>query len=219
MGRINIAIADDHQLIIQGYTSFFKCFPEINLIGTAGNGQELLKLVRNTLPDVILLDLRMPLMDGYEVLQILNNEYPKIKAIIVSFYDASQVDLVFIAAKASGFISKSCDTDLLIQMIHKIYKFSDVFCTVVDNQLCIKKPLDSERIHSKNILSPRELEILSLICEQYSNKLIASELNLSIKTVDFHKANIYRKTKTFTPAGLVLYALNEGILPNAIRKI
>jgi DNA-binding NarL/FixJ family response regulator len=208
--KINIVITDDHKLFRKGIIALLEDFNFIGEIEEASNGFELLELLGNTkvLPDIILLDLRMPVMDGVEAQQKIKQLYPNIKVIILTMEDDEQFVLHLISEGVNGYLLKNADPDEMERAILKVveigYYFSDNISTFVLQNL--KKMEKTEAIFNPDF-TEREIQVLELICREYSNGEIAEALNISIRTAEGYRQKLIEKSGTKSIAGLVVLAL------------
>jgi len=193
--RIDILIADDQKLFRYSISSVLKEF-NIHTIGEAGNGKELLVLVETKIPDVILLDVDMPLMNGGEALDILTKEKPDIRIIILSQYDDETLKENFISRGARAFLTKDTGIEILARVIRmvKIFDFFDHACTI-----------------HRFSFTKREIEIISMVCAGKSTKEIANNLNVGVKTVEAHRKRIYKKSKSNSIGDFLKIAFKEGL--------
>jgi DNA-binding NarL/FixJ family response regulator len=208
--KINIAIADDHKLFRKGIMALLSDFNFIGEVNEAANGAELLELLKNIeiLPNVILLDLRMPVMDGVETQQKIRNLYPDIKVIILTMEDDEQFISHLISEGVNGYLLKNADPDemekAILKVIEKGYYFSDDISTLVIENL--NKKGKKEVIFNPDF-SERELKTLEMICKEYSNGEIAEALNVSIRTAEGYRLKLVEKAGAKNIAGLVVLAL------------
>jgi DNA-binding NarL/FixJ family response regulator len=207
--RIKIIMVDDHKMLIQGLKSTFKDFPEIAVIGECSNGKELLELLKHKQPDIVLLDIEMPDMDGDETLKVLSSRYPSIKVIIVSMHCGEVLLEEYVKKGARGFIPKDGDIAVLIQAMREVKNKGNCYdlSTILAKG---KKPYCKPFLNPDN-LSEREIEVLILTCKGRANKEIAHELNIVERTVELHKTHIYTKTNLKKVADLVLYGVKNGL--------
>ena len=206
---INIIIADDHQLFIDGIKSILNKSIDIKTIGEAKNGLEVIKLLENGMkPDVILTDIRMPIMDGISLTKIVSQDYPDIKVLALSMYDQTADVIDMLNAGAKGYVTKNVEKKELIKALNTIIKdkffFSenlpkDIYNWFKAGQVSTKK----------NTLTKREIEILNLVAKGRTSIQIAKELSLSKFTVDTHRKNIHKKLGIKTNTGLVNYTLKN----------
>ncbi len=210
MNKYNIVIADDHKLFRKGIIALLEDFDFIGEIGEASNGAELLELLskKEVLPDVILLDLRMPVMDGVEAQQQIRILYPDIKVIILTMEDDEQYILHLISAGVNGYLLKNADPEemekAILKVIEKGFYFSENISALVMQNL---KKLDKSDAYINPDFSERELQVLELICKEYSNSEIADIMNISIRTAEGYRQKLIDKSGAKNIAGLVILAL------------
>lgn len=214
MEKIKVMIAEDHpiyrSMLVQGLAT-----ENISIIGVAENGKVLINLVKENLPDVVILDLNMPIMDGHEVLEIFAKDFRSIRTIILStdyapFYLANAIIM-----GAAGYLSKSTDIPEVILAIEEAYKYGYHF-----NELISKEILEQLRDDKKKLyyiiedkrLSKREIQVLTLLCDEVPIAQIADRLDISTNTVLHHKKKLFEKTDSETMVSLVRYAIRQGII-------
>ena len=210
---IKIIVVDDHPLVLKGFMSLLDDHPDIAIIGKAGNGKELLELLTvmsDTKPDIVILDIEMPVMNGIDAMKHIQRDLPEIKVILMSFHTEATYVYDCMAQGAGAYITKGSDLELITQTIHHVYKNGYFYDQQVMSGLFGQARKKRENSETKK-LSEREREILKLICEGYMNKEIAALLNIYIGTVDFHKKNISRKTGFKSKADLIFYAIKHNI--------
>jgi len=207
---IKLLIADDHNVLINGLKLILAVRKDFKVIAVANNGVEVIDLVKNERPDVILLDINMPVLNGYQTLKIIESDYPEIKVIILSMLNDKRNVLNMLEAGAKGFLFKDTDDKNLFKAIDYVYQgayyVSDGLEEILEEFLCYNKYPGKK---NKHILSSRELEIVSLIVEGNTNAEIADLLFLSTRTVDTHRKNIFYKLNLNNTALLVKYALEN----------
>lgn len=204
--NIKVAIADDHQLFIDGIKSILSKELNISIIAEALNGLELIKAVeKGPLPDIIITDIRMPVMDGIAATKELTREFPKIPILALTMYDQSADVYEMLEAGAKGFVTKDVDKNELVSAIYKLNNGENYFSKN------LPKDLNSWFISESNpdeiSLTRREIEIINLIAKGRTTLEMAHELKLSKFTVDTHRKNIHKKLKIKSNTGLVNYAL------------
>jgi DNA-binding NarL/FixJ family response regulator len=202
MRRLKLVIADDHQLMIHAFRLALEDSEDIEIVGEADSGSKVIPLVGQTSPDLVLLDIRMPGMDGLQVLERLQDRYPKVRVAVLSAVDDPAVIQAAFNRGASAFIVKHIDPRDLPAAIHQ---------AIVG---AIFQPLGvSERSEAADgaELSKRELTILQALQSGQSNKQIAQELFLAEQTVKFHLTNIYRKLGVSSRTEAVRYAFEHGL--------
>ena len=206
--KIKVLIADDHHLFIDGIRSILSQEINIQIIGEASNGLELIKMLETGLkPDIILTDIRMPVMDGVAATREITRNFPNIPVIALSMFDQEADVYEMMEAGARGYVTKEVKKEELILAIH----------TIIGGRKYFSNNLDIDLDHSKNIeinhpdieLTRREIEILQLVVKGRTTLEIANQLKLSKFTVDTHRKNIHKKLNIKTNAGLVNYALKN----------
>lgn len=207
-------LADDHNLGRQTFSAYLENnSKEIKVIGEAENGLKLLELLEIKIPDIVILDLEMPVLDGYKTLNVLVEKYPAIKTIILSTHYNEFFISELMLMGACAYLPKNCFAEEVFETITKVYTEGFCFNNMVSRQ--VLNTLVGERklqyLVSERILSEREIEVLQEICNEKQGKEIAEALNISENTVAFHKRNIYVKTNSSTLVGLVKYAIRTGI--------
>lgn len=210
---IRIAIAEDHDLMRQGLVSLLDAEENISVVFDVENGARLFEELKKKKVDVILLDLEMPVLNGHQALKILAERYPEISVIVVSMHYADSFISESIAAGAKGFLPKNCDIDKVVDAIFAVqeqgYYFDDKISRALLNRI-----INSDNQPSKftnDPLTTREHQIVELVCSGKTNKEIASLLCLSVRTIEVHRNTINKKTNTKNIAGLVTYAIKNGL--------
>ena len=217
MKKIRVLLADDHKLIRDAIQSHLGKCEDIDVVGQASDGQEVLDFLETEEIDLLLLDINMEGMDGMECARRMNEEHPDVKVIILSMYDNSLYIKQMIKNGVAGYLLKHSDESEIINAIRTVSEdntyYDDAVIEVVmksygDNE---KKGLSSEDVN----LTPREEEIMDLIIKEYTNQEIASELYISTRTVDAHKRNLLEKTNSKNLVGLVKYAYANDMVKTA----
>ena len=213
--NIKIAIADDQKLFRKGITALIKSFEHMEVVFEAENGLELLSLCENfeNTPDIILLDLSMPEMNGLDALKVLKEKYPLISIIVLTSHELESFILATIQAGANGYLAKNAEPEEVEKAIREVYK-NDFYFTLPMLEIMRKglvKKTNLIKLDEQDHLTNREKEVLSLICEQLNSSEIAEKLFLSARTVEGHRNNLLLKTKSRNTAGLVLYALKHKL--------
>jgi DNA-binding NarL/FixJ family response regulator len=204
--KTKVIIADNHNLVRSGYVSLFRNIDDFEVVGEAENGRELLDLLPNIETDIVLLDLEMPVLSGNDALKVLKRDYPGIRVIIISFHSEQRVIEDCIRQGARAYLSKNCNYETFLAVLKSV-KEKGFYHSEAVQKAIVKTPEEKA-----NNLTDREIEILVLICTGKANKEIAFILNVVVKTIDFHKGNIYRKTGTYNTAGLYKYAIQHGYI-------
>lgn len=198
-----IYLAEDHQIVMDGLRLLISTHNDFAIIGMANDGKTALKDIKTLKPDIAIVDVRMPVMDGIELINTLNGKV-KTKFIVLSMYNQPKYIKAAISSGASAYILKNTGQQEMIQSIYHVINGGVQFPEV---------PAESN-IEKSIFLSPRELSILKLIINEYTNQDIAKELNLSIFTIETHRKNIFKKTNSKSPLGLMRYAIDNNIIPD-----
>lgn len=211
---IKIAIADDHVLFRKGLISLLKEYESFNVSFEASNGSELLEKLKSKKADVILLDLEMPDMNGFETVPALTKKHPDIKIIALTMHSENGIVHHLLNDGIHGFLSKNCSIDSIAEAIHSVVETGYYFNDHVSKEMI--KDLISAKKMKPNLkrvtLSEREIEVIKLICKEYTNKEIADKLFISVRTVDNHRENILRKINAKNIIGVVMYAIRNKIV-------
>lgn len=211
MSKINVLLADDHQIIIDGLRSLLKNQSEINVAAEANNGRETLRILDLISIDVLLMDIDMPVMNGIDALKEIRKKTSEVKVIILSMHNEAGMIKSLIDLGANGYLLKSCSQDELLDAIRRVAAGQPYFSA--DVTLALLKPTASARPEQKNeILTERETEVLRLIASGFSNKEIGDQLYISHRTVDTHRTNLMKKLDVNNIAGLISYAIRNGIV-------
>jgi two-component system, NarL family, response regulator NreC len=210
---IKVLIADDHQIVREGLRSMLEKEAGIKVVGEAEEGRTTLRLARELTPDVIIMDVAMPDLNGIEATRQIVAEFPAIKVIGLSMHDDRRFVLNMIKAGAKGYLLKDSAFKELAQAIrmvvaNKTYLSSEIADIVVKDYLATSTPEDSSAF---SLLSPREREVLQLIAEGKTTNQIGEHLHISIKTVDTHRAQLMAKLKVKGVAELTKFAIREGL--------
>lgn len=209
MSKINVLLTDDHQIIIDGLKSLLKNQNEINVAAEANNGREALRIIDLISIDVLLMDIDMPVMNGIDTLKEIRRQNSKVKVIILSMHNEAGMIKSLIELGANGYLLKSCSQNELIDAIKKVAAGQSYFSS--DVTLALLKP-SANQGQSNDLLTERETEILKLIACGFSNKEIGDQLFISHRTVDTHRTNLMKKLDVNNIAGLISYAIRNGIV-------
>lgn len=208
---IKIGIVDDHQIVIDGLTALLNNQLDIKIVCTATNGKTMLNQLSDNPIDVLLTDVMMPEMNGLELAELVSILYPNIKIIALSMNgEGVIIDQLINKASISGYLLKQTSVNELVTAIHKIAAggqyFPDAILDVLANHSVSKNVLLAAH------LTQREIEVISLMEKDYSNKQIADSLNIAVRTVETHRKNIFRKTGTNNLLSLVKWAYEHKLL-------
>lgn len=217
MEKINVAVVDDQQLFRQGMISLLKEFRELNIVYEAANGIELLEKLKSQdlLPDVILLDIEMPGMDGLETTRNLKKKYPALKIVILTMHDEEEMIIHMVEAGAHGFLPKNEDIEHVVDAIYAVHENGYYFNDKISKAM-VRGLVSSKKIalnFKTTELSKREVEILELICQEHTSVEIGDKVGLSARTVDNHRLSILKKIGARNTVGMVMYAVKKGLIP------
>jgi DNA-binding NarL/FixJ family response regulator len=206
---IDIILADDHEIFRDGFAVMLNKIPEINLVGEAANGEELIKLTRKLKPDVIVTDIKMPVMDGIEATRQI-----KKGIIALSMFDEEELIVDMLEAGARGYLLKNAYKEEIIAAVKSVNKDEPYYCRNTTNklaQMIAKSNFNPYKNITRPEFSERETAIIRLICREFSNKEIAEELSLSKRTVEGYRENILQKIDAKNSVGIVVYAIKHKI--------
>jgi len=215
---LNIGIAEDHQVMIDGLTALLEEFEDIRVTIKANNGKNLLEQLETHQPDVILMDINMPEMDGIEASSKVKEKYPGIAIIILSMFDHVKLIKECLKAGVDGYLLKETGIDELKEAIVNVSNGKTHFSKPVADKILLRKSKEKPRKSSFKqadlpiTLTPREIEVLQLICEEYTSNEIAAELYISVNTIETHRRHLLNKTKSKNVAGLYRYATQHNLL-------
>jgi DNA-binding NarL/FixJ family response regulator len=212
--ELKILVADDHELMRRGVRSLLEAEVGWKVVGEASNGQELLKKAQETRPDVVVMDIAMPLLNGLEALRRLKKMLPSAKVLILSMYDSEQVARAALEAGARGYVTKADTARDLVLAIESLCRNKTFFTSRVD-QLVLESYLQEESTGRKmpaDRLTTRQREIVQLLAEGKTSKEVAAHLSVSVKTVETHRANIMKRLACHSVSDLVVYAIRNGIM-------
>lgn len=214
--RIRVLIVDDHAVLRQALRMLLENQQEVEVVGDAQNGREALDAVEKLHPDVVLMDMVMPGLNGLEATRQIRRRAPKAKVLILTGYMEDEQILAALRAGASGYVVKKSDVQELLLGIQTVYRGNTYFSSAISDGDAVqdylwqaKKP---EAKSGYDLLTSREREVLQLIAEGYSNQRIAQELFISVKTVEAHKAHIMSKLHAQNRTDLIRYAIRKGIV-------
>lgn len=208
---VKIIIADDHRMFRESLRKILSIEKVADVLAEASNGIELLELLNLHQPDIILMDISMPEMDGIEATRKAIEKQPNVKVLSLSGFGEEKYYFSMVEAGAKGFVLKNAGINELQSAIIEVAKGGSWFSSELLHKIIINlnaKPKKS----LANELSEREMEVLKLVCESFTNEQIADKINLSIDTVKWHRANILTKTNCNNTAGLVMFAIRNKLI-------
>ncbi|RJX23338.1 MAG: DNA-binding response regulator [Dethiobacter sp.] len=215
MRKIKILVVDDHTIVREGICTLLGLSPEMEVVGETSNGMEALDMVRTFVPDVVLLDISMPIMDGLEATHRICREFPGVKILVLTQYGDREYVFPIIEAGARGFINKTAASSELVSGIRSLYRGDSFLSPSVARFLVEDYQLEASFRKNQDPyeqLTDREKEIFKLLAEGYNTKEIAEMLVISPKTVDGHKTRLMAKLDLHSRVEVVKYALRKGII-------
>ncbi len=217
MKKIKILFADDHGIVRDGLRSLFKSDPQFAIVGEAANGREAIDLIAKQKPDVAVLDISMPDLNGIEATKIIKKDYPETKILILTIHEDEEYIQEMIIAGADGYVVKNAEKKEIFDGVRAVANNETFFSPGVSKVLLeglIKRARNGEniKIRVENNLTKREIEILRLIVEGLTGKEIADKLYLSLSTVNSHRMNIMKKLNIHDTARLVKYAIQKNLV-------
>ncbi|MFC1922632.1 response regulator [Chloroflexota bacterium] len=214
MNKIRVLLADDHTILRDGIRALLDDQADIEVIGEAEDGQATVKMTAQLQPDVVVMDIAMPLLNGLEATRQIQRDYPQVKVLILTMHENEEYIRQVLAAGALGYVLKDAAAHDLLGAIRAVYQGEAVLSPAI-TRLVIEDYLrwgDIRPPDSTNGLTSREREVLQLIAEGYTNKEIAEILCLSIKTVQSHRTNLMSKLDLHDRGELIKYAIQKKII-------
>jgi DNA-binding NarL/FixJ family response regulator len=215
MEKIRLAIADDHKIFRNGLKATLEDCAEFDLVLEASNGKQLLALLETNVPEVILMDIKMPEMDGIQTTAKVKQRYPQVKVLALSMFNEDKYIVDMMRAGASGYLLKNAEPEEIIEAIstvyHKDYYFNEHLSITLIKQLAGNTQPGSPALSLADF-NEREIEVLRLVCQECSNQEIADKIFLSVRTVEGYRARLFEKTRSKNLVGLVIFAVKTGII-------
>jgi two-component system response regulator NreC len=217
MKKINILIADDHALVRTGIATLLQSYDDFAVVGEATDGAEAVEMTGKLQPDVVLIDLAMPKMNGIEATQQIRQRFPRTQVLVLTMHENDEYIFQIFKSGASGYVLKDANRDELCRAIRAVAKGEKFFSSrvsdiIVENFIKRQETLHVELSSADIPLTKREKEILALIVEGLTNQQIADKLFISPRTVDTHRTNIMQKLDLHDVASLVRYAIKHGLV-------
>lgn len=213
--NIKILLVEDHDIVREGVRSLLENEPGIEITGEARNGQEALDLCRSLAPDLVLMDVNMPVMSGLECMRIMNAEFPLVRVLILSMHEYESYLIDMLDAGADGYILKNSSKAELLFAIKKVAG-GDVYISSEFTLSMLEKYKNGNFIHIKSdkpiVLSEGEAQVLDLIAEGFTNTEIADRLFVSVRTVESRRKKLLEKTNTCNTATLIKFAIRNGLI-------
>ncbi len=216
MSKIRVLLADDHTIVRQGLRALLDSQEDIEVVGEAENGRQTFEKTKQIVPDIVVLDITMPNLNGIEATRQIKKLNPEIKVIVLTVHDNEEYVHQALHAGASGYLLKESAVSDLVSAIHAVKK-GDIFLSPTISKVVVKDYIkhaegESKAFDSLDILTGREREVLQLIAEGHTNREVARLLTLSVKTVDVHRAHIKEKLHINDTAGLIKYSIRKGLI-------
>ena len=215
MKRIRVLIADDHKIVRQGIRKLLEAEPDLEVVGEALDGREVVKKASQLKPDLVLIDIAMPNLNGLEATRQIKKALPKVKVLILTMHKNEEYVLQSLQAGASGYLLKDAAVEDLVFAIRSVHRLDSFLSPAVSKTVIgayLSKNKSKKKLSAFEVLTDREREILQLIAEGHTNQQVADTLFISVKTVEAHRSNIMRKLDIHDITELVKYAIKKGII-------
>ena len=215
MDQIKILIADDHAVVREGTRQILEHEPDLTVVAEASDGEEAVKLAGSAKPDVAIIDISMPRVDGIEATKRIKALYPSIAVLILSAYDDEQFIFGLLEAGAAGYLLKSVRGRELIDAVRQVYAGESVLHPAIARKVLNRFVPGPEKLAKQKlaeVLSKREMDVLKLAAKGLSNQDIANELIVSVKTVEWHRANLMSKLGAHSAVELTRYAIRHRLV-------
>jgi DNA-binding NarL/FixJ family response regulator len=214
-GRKRLIIAEDHTILREGLKSLLSSNPGLEIVGEAVDGRDAIAAVDRHAPDLLLIDLSMPRMNGMEAIAEVSKRYPQTKILVLTVHKTEEYILAAMQAGANGYVLKDATHGELLTAINtvlsdKVYLSPDISGKIIEGYLLGKK--SDNQPSTWDSITQREREILKMVAEGYRNKEIADFLCISIRTVDKHRTNLMRKLDLHTVSAITLFAMEKGLI-------
>jgi len=212
--KIRIVLVDDHPLVLEGIIARLEDEPSLDVVGSANDGAQALTLIDEVQPDVVLMDISMPVMNGFEATERLRAEQPNVRVLILSMHESREYILKLIQCGAAGYVLKDVSSNELITAIKTVYSGATYFSAGASQSLFSQADFQpsGQASESREVLTSREQEVLRLLAQGASNKAMARQLDISVRTVETHRLNIKTKLEIQTAAGLTRYAIEHNLI-------
>ncbi len=211
---ISVVIADDHEIFRDGLKLMLQKAENVNLVGEAGDGKELLALIESVRPAVVITDIKMPVMDGVEATKLIKERFPDTGVIALSMFDDEQLILEMLEAGAHGYLLKNSDKFEITDAIQTVYDGKQYYCKFTSGKLAKLIAISRNNMQKKKKeaeFTDKEKDIIRLICKEYTNKQIGEELFMSTRTVEGYRMKILEKMDAKNTVGIVIEAIRLGI--------
>jgi DNA-binding NarL/FixJ family response regulator len=218
---ITVLLAEDHLVVRQGLVSLLRLDGRFTVVAEAQNGREAVELTRTLRPDVVLMDIAMPVLNGLEATRQILGENPSARVVILSAHSDDEYIDRMIAAGVAGFLEKQTSAEILARGLREVAQGRTFFSPSISRRLALRADLPRNRdgmvrAHATRLTS-RESEVLQLVAEGFANKQIAAHLCISVKTVEKHRQHLMDKLGIHETAGLTRYAIATGVVDRQVR--
>lgn len=213
--NIRLVIADDHEIFRDGLALMLSKQQDVQLAGQSANGKELLDLVARVKPDIVMTDIKMPVMDGIEATKLLLQRNPDLKIIALSMFDEENLIVDMLEAGARGYLLKNADKQEILDAINNVFEDKTYYCRHTSARLAsmiVKSKFNPYKKVEPVSFSDREKEIIRMICQQCTTQEIGERLFLSKRTVEGYRTRILEKMNVKNTAGVVIFALRHHII-------
>ncbi len=213
--KIRVMIADDHPLVRDSLTMHLKNQPDVEVVGEAEDGLQAVKLAGELLPDVIVMDISMPKLNGLDAIREIKAQWPEIEVLVLTVHDDTEHILKILEAGAAGYLTKNILGNKLIHGIRAVMSGESIFSDEVKNRLlmhALRYPLKPSTPAASDVLTAREMEIFQLVAKGMSNKQIAQQLNLNLRTVKGHFVSIFSKLNVRSRTEALVTGLRIGLI-------
>lgn len=208
---IKVAITDDHPIVANGLKKILDDFENIEVVAVYATGNDMLKQVGTALPDVMLLDMNLPDLEGPDLARQLLKKFPSIKIIVLTSSDVTVQVKKMLQIGCQGYLLKDSDDKTIVQAIETVYKGGQFLSPIIQQQL-VNDMFKSKNQKQNTLLTRREKEVLQLITQEFTNQEIADKLFISLHTVDNHRSSLLQKLDAKNTAGLVKKAIENGLV-------
>ncbi|MCI0478605.1 MAG: response regulator transcription factor [Anaerolineales bacterium] len=209
---IRVLVVDDHAIVREGICALLARRKDIQVIGEAADGKRAIDAVAQFDPDVVLMDIQMPVLDGLEATREIHKRFPAMRILVLTQHDSKEYVVPLLRAGAVGYITKSARATELIGAIRAVYEEGAYLPPRITQTVVSAISESSDAQEERPLLTEREVEVLRLVAEGLSSREIAERLNISVKTVDTHRANIMEKLGVHNSAELIKLAIRKGIV-------
>jgi len=213
--QISLVIADDHEIFRDGLALMINKQEHLSLVGQAGNGRELIQLVNEKKPDIVITDIKMPFLDGIAATRLMLQQDPLLKIIALSMFDEEDLIVEMLEAGAKGYLLKNADKKEIQEAILTVNDGNIFYCKLTSTRLAsliVKSKFDPQKKKSSDLFTEREKQIIELICLQHTAQEIGERLFLSKRTVEGYRTRILEKMEVKNTAGVVVFALRHNLI-------